>query len=218
MHGSYKAKAKTDMFKVLCKLPPDLSSNVPTPGPSKPETTRRSWFLPDNHRIQSQSPLLKENQPPGGTGSGQSEFAFQHHCRPHGHELSFPQSNPAIDLFIPEPEREDYSYNDVDGEQQLYERTTQRTILVRNLSDQTTHADIAEIVRGGAVIDIYLRLHNRCATFSFLESSAAQEFMKYTKRKDVYLHGKRVSTETSRMFSTNSFKASPPSTIRPTKL
>lgn len=46
----------------------------------------------------------------------------------------------------------------------------QRTVLVTNLSDRTTHKDLVAIVRGGRVLDIFLR-NDRSATVSFVEGA-----------------------------------------------
>jgi hypothetical protein len=67
----------------------------------------------------------------------------------------------------------------------------QRTVLITNLAERTTHKDLASIIRGGRLLDIFLR-NDRSATISFVEGAA--EFLAYAKRKDVYLHTKRVST------------------------
>lgn len=81
-------------------------------------------------------------------------------------------------LAAPQPERKRLA------------KTEQRTVFAKNLSDRTCHKDIVDFVRGGMVLDIYLR--ERSVSISFVEGSAAQEFMKYVKRKDIYVHGKRV--------------------------
>lgn len=78
-------------------------------------------------------------------------------------------------------------------EKQHYGRNEQRTIVIKNLSDRTTHKDLADVLRGGALLDIYLRSHDRTASVSFLEGAAAQDFVNYAKRNDIYIHGKRVS-------------------------
>jgi hypothetical protein len=70
----------------------------------------------------------------------------------------------------------------------------QRTVLITNLSEHTTHKDLVSIVRGGRLLDIFLR-NDRTATISFVEG--AQEFLAYAKRNDIYLHTKRVSTITA---------------------
>jgi biopolymer transport protein ExbD len=67
----------------------------------------------------------------------------------------------------------------------------QRTVLITNLSERTTHKDLASIVRGGRLLDIFLR-NDRTATISFVEGAA--DFLAYAKRKDIYLHTKRVSS------------------------
>lgn len=77
-------------------------------------------------------------------------------------------------------------------ERKRYAREEQRTILAKNLSDRSTHKDLAEIARGGLVLDIYLRTNERSASISFVEGAAAQNFMNYVKRKDIYIHGRRV--------------------------
>ena len=65
---------------------------------------------------------------------------------------------------------------------------------MKNISDRAKHQDIIDVVRGGLVLDIYLRSHERSASISFVEGSAAQEFMKHVKRNDIYVHGKRVKS------------------------
>lgn len=75
----------------------------------------------------------------------------------------------------------------------FYNRAEQRTIVASNLSDRTTHKDLVNVMRGGALLDIFLRANDRSASISFVEGSAAQGFMNYVKRNDVYIHGKRVS-------------------------
>jgi hypothetical protein len=71
-------------------------------------------------------------------------------------------------------------------------RSEQRTICLKNLSDKVIHRDIIDLIRGGALLDIYIRSNDRSASVSFVEGSAAQAFMSYIKRKDLYIHGKRV--------------------------
>ncbi|KAF1959946.1 hypothetical protein CC80DRAFT_584767 [Byssothecium circinans] len=65
----------------------------------------------------------------------------------------------------------------------------QRTILITNLSDRATHKDLTSIIRGGRLLDIFLR-NDRTAIVSFVEGAA--EFLAYAKRNDIYLHQKRL--------------------------
>ena len=65
----------------------------------------------------------------------------------------------------------------------------QRTVLITNLPECATHQDLAGVIRGGRLLDIFLR-NDRTATVSFVEGAA--EFLAYAKRNDIYLHMKRV--------------------------
>lgn len=65
----------------------------------------------------------------------------------------------------------------------------QRTVFITNLHDRTTHKDLASFIRGGRVLDIFVR-NDRSATVSFVEGAA--QFLAYAKRNDIYLHTKRV--------------------------
>ena len=67
----------------------------------------------------------------------------------------------------------------------------QRTILITNLSDRVTHKDLVSVIRGGRLLDIFLR-NDRSATISFVEG--AHDFLAYAKRNDIYLQAKRVGT------------------------
>ena len=92
----------------------------------------------------------------------------------------------------PDLDRDDGSLTASRAERKRYAREEQRTIIAKNLSDRVTHQDLIDIVRGGVLLDLFLRAGERTASISFVEGSAAQNFMNYVKRNDVYLHGKRV--------------------------
>ena len=74
-----------------------------------------------------------------------------------------------------------------------YAKSEQRTIIIKNLSDRTTHKEIVNIIRGGLLLDLYLRSYDKTASVSFVEGAAAVAFMNYVKREDIYMHGKRAS-------------------------
>lgn len=94
----------------------------------------------------------------------------------------------------PELDREDCSLAIPRAERKRYAREEQRTILAKNLSERATHKDIIDIIRGGLLLDVYIRSNERSASISFVEGSAAQSFMNYVKKNDIYVHGKRVCT------------------------
>lgn len=84
---------------------------------------------------------------------------------------------------------EQYSHKQEHGARQKVRVHDQRTVLISNLAECTTHRDIAEVVRGGRLLDIFLR-NDRSAAVSFVEGAA--DFLNYVKRNDIYLHAKRV--------------------------
>lgn len=119
----------------------------------------------------------------------------------HGSPRSKPKSSlderkysfgPDDNSYPSEPDRDDQSRVLQRPERQQYARAEQRSIVAQNLSDRTTHKDLLQVIRGGTVLDIFLRNNERSASISFVEGSAAQDFMSYVKRSDVYIHGKRV--------------------------
>ena len=71
-------------------------------------------------------------------------------------------------------------------------KNERRTILLQNLPDPVTHSEIVNVVRGGLLLDVYLRSQDRSASVSFVDGLAAQDFMSYMKRNHVYIHGRRV--------------------------
>jgi hypothetical protein len=75
------------------------------------------------------------------------------------------------------------------GGSQAFSRHEKRTLYFAGLPAGTTHKDLVKVLRGGRILDIYLR-KDRSATVSFIEG--AQEFLKYAKRHDIYIHQKRV--------------------------
>jgi len=92
--------------------------------------------------------------------------------------------------FTGDPDSPPDEYDDLNrGPAQRIPLHDQRTVLITNLSERTTHKDLAGIVRGGRLLDIFLR-NDRSATVSFIEGAA--DFLAYAKRNDIYLHTKRL--------------------------
>ena len=94
--------------------------------------------------------------------------------------------------FSPELEREESSLAPTRSDRPFYARSEQRTFMLKGLSEKTTHKDIIGFLRGGTILDVFLRPNERNASVSFVEGSSAQQFMNYARRNDIYVHGKRV--------------------------
>ena len=112
--------------------------------------------------------------------------------KPSSYHLNRTHSFGQLDSVDTPPERDEHFSPDAADStlsRPPFPRDDQRTVLFTNLSDHTTHQDLVNIIRGGRLLDIYIR-NDRSATVSFVEG--AQEFLSYAKRNDFYIHAKRV--------------------------
>ena len=155
---------------------------------NRPEKTWITMNRPSGHSWADSAPECPPKNSPGGFGvSFKGKGGFYNH-----HNSSALEDESA---FTPDFEKDDPYLAAPQPERKRFAKIEQRTIFAKNLSDRASHKDIVDFVRGGLVLDIYLRSHERerSASISFVEGSAAQEFMNYVKRNDIYVHGKRVS-------------------------
>ena len=112
--------------------------------------------------------------------------------KPSSYHLNRTHSFGRLDSVDTPPERDEHFSPDTADpalSRLPFPRDDQRTVLFTNLSDHTTHQDLVNIIRGGRLLDVYIR-NDRSATVSFVEG--AQEFLAYAKRNDFYIHAKRV--------------------------
>lgn len=73
-----------------------------------------------------------------------------------------------------------------------FSRDAMRSLTLSNLRDGTTHADITAVVRGGQILDVYIRWKDRAASISFIHAADAHAFFNYARKTDVYIKNKRV--------------------------
>ncbi|KAL8832170.1 MAG: hypothetical protein Q9170_004987 [Blastenia crenularia] len=109
--------------------------------------------------------------------------------------FQWPSSSGHDDMYFSDDFSKDesiFTANPKSG-QPPFSKLDQRTILFKNLSDKVTHQDIVNVVRGGLLLDLYIRSQDKTANVSFVHGTAAQGFMAYVKRNDVYIHGRRLS-------------------------
>jgi hypothetical protein len=76
-----------------------------------------------------------------------------------------------------------------------FDRDSTRTVLLMNLPEGTTHADITSAVRGGMLLDVFIRTNERSAAVSFLHAVEARRFFDYVRKHDMYIKNKRVRIE-----------------------
>ena len=67
---------------------------------------------------------------------------------------------------------------------------SQGTLFFSGLSEWTTYKDLMSIIKGGKVISSVLRNNGALVTLA----TGAAEFLAWSKRNDIYLQGKRVSS------------------------
>lgn len=78
-------------------------------------------------------------------------------------------------------------------EEDLYENNhDDRSLVLKGISPLTTIADVLSVVRGGAVLNVYLRPQQHTAHVAFIEPTAAEKFLVHSKRTDLYVRSKRV--------------------------
>lgn len=66
------------------------------------------------------------------------------------------------------------------------------TIEMRNLPERCTLLDITKSIRGGALVQIYMRFTERMARVTFVDAAAAREFLARGKQIGHYIHNKKV--------------------------
>ena len=74
----------------------------------------------------------------------------------------------------------------------LLERHAKRTILLLDLSITVVHSDILTAIRGGQLLEVYLRKRQRSASVSFVYEEDAKAFYDYVRKHGLYIRNKRV--------------------------
>ncbi|KAL1880488.1 hypothetical protein VTK73DRAFT_5875 [Phialemonium thermophilum] len=119
----------------------------------------------------------------------------------HTHEKSWATHSPEIDDVLSDDVPADghvgaaYTEPEQQGRRPQYDRQCTRTVQLLNLPEGTTHGDITSVVRGGALLDIFLRSNDRSATVSFLGAAEAKNFFNHARRHDLYIKNKRVEVK-----------------------
>ncbi|KAJ4305361.1 hypothetical protein N0V90_000892 [Kalmusia sp. IMI 367209] len=142
---------------------------------------KETFFWPTSVPVPMSRPRPEDSPPTSdNTTIGEGVVQPRKHFRPHNRMYSHGQHS-SFDTSEKDEEVAELA--------QRIPMHDQRTILITNLSDRTTHKDLVGIIRGGRLLDIFLR-NDRSATISFVEGAA--EFLAYAKRNDIYLHTKRL--------------------------
>ncbi|KAF4974873.1 hypothetical protein FZEAL_8274 [Fusarium zealandicum] len=76
--------------------------------------------------------------------------------------------------------------------QRRIERNAQRSIQLLDLVAGATYSDISAAVRGGQLLEIYLRPKEDAATISFVHEEDAAGFLDYSREHDLYIKNRKV--------------------------
>jgi len=166
-----------------------LSILVNTPLPPAPPSERESKPEPVKTQWSVEAP---EFVPQATSRRYENDDTNQTRHRRNKEEDSTTTSTPTITLV---EEQVGYITNDGDDEEEFWETNREdRSVVFRGLSPFTTLADIVRVVRGGPVLNMFVRAKDRIAHVAFVDTFAAEKFLIQSKRSDIYVKGKRVST------------------------
>ncbi|KAI1640221.1 hypothetical protein F4809DRAFT_591962 [Biscogniauxia mediterranea] len=73
-----------------------------------------------------------------------------------------------------------------------YARMCRRTVTLSGLPDNVTHWDITSVVRGGPILEIFVRASEHLAHVSFLLEDDAVRFCDHARKNDIYIKNKRI--------------------------
>ncbi len=77
------------------------------------------------------------------------------------------------------------------------ERQCIRAVKLMNIAEGTKIADIVRVIRGGRLLDVFVRPQERTASVSFVHQADAQLFYAHVRKHDLYINNKRVRAITS---------------------
>ncbi|KAH7243260.1 uncharacterized protein BKA55DRAFT_87770 [Fusarium redolens] len=78
-----------------------------------------------------------------------------------------------------------------------FERSAQRSVLLLNVPNGVTHGDVAAVIRGGPVLEIFLRSKDNSATVSFVHEADACAFIENCRTTGLYVKDRKIHTRWS---------------------
>ncbi|KAI1816817.1 hypothetical protein GGS20DRAFT_583163 [Poronia punctata] len=73
-----------------------------------------------------------------------------------------------------------------------FPRMCKRTVTICGIPSSATLADVTGVVRGGQLLDVFLRSVEHLASVSFVREEDATRFYEHAKKNDIYIKDKRV--------------------------
>ncbi|KAI9797277.1 MAG: hypothetical protein M1833_005573 [Piccolia ochrophora] len=108
---------------------------------------------------------------------------------PRCHSIGIPVEEPSKDEVA---ERSGSGSDTAQTEKQRKYEYRDCTILLTGLPGGTTVAEIVGVVRGGPLLDVFMRHHKTSAAISFVDGANAHNFLTHVSVNGIYIRGKRV--------------------------
>ncbi|KAL6913188.1 hypothetical protein FSHL1_010871 [Fusarium sambucinum] len=110
---------------------------------------------------------------------------------------ALPQSSTYAGNSLDQQHRGPLQNNKRSDSHQWVESAAQRSVQLLNLAPGVTHGEIAAIVRGGPLLEIFLRAKDNSATVSFVRESDAIAFLDHTRTCGLYLKDRKIHAKWS---------------------
>ncbi|OQV06770.1 hypothetical protein CLAIMM_11297 [Cladophialophora immunda] len=98
--------------------------------------------------------------------------------------------------LTPEYTEEDDAQEEVSGESNEQTgdaiTTAKRSLTISGLSPATTLQSLAQVLKGGAILQMYMRPQHGSAHVSFVDPTAAHNFLRYARTNDISIGRKKV--------------------------
>lgn len=159
---------------VKSQLPPQTHASININNTNEEEPTKLSPVRP---RWSAEAAVFV----PRRSLSPTRKFGLKSTCNIPPTPPSYHSQSPVIEDDWCEEESEYYSNDHED-----------RSVTLRGFSPFTTLGDVAKIVHGGIVLNMFLRSKERSAHVAFVDPMAAEKFVMHYKRNDLYVKGKRI--------------------------
>ncbi|KAF5668460.1 negative regulator of differentiation 1 [Fusarium heterosporum] len=100
-------------------------------------------------------------------------------------------------LMDHQPPSENQNNNKRIDSNQWLERSAQRSIQLLNLPPDVSYGDVSAVVRGGPLLEIFLRCRENSATVSFVREADAVTFLEHTRAHGLYIKDRKIHTKWS---------------------
>ena len=162
--------------KLLSNNPPGhVDNNTPATAPATPRPPSVMGVSSDTHEVDSDAPASPRSTATSNRARDQWTDAGKEN-----------DDGPHLRSFLPDTNAR------VIPQQAHLRRDAPRTLLLSNLAEGTSHADITSAVRGGQLLEVFVRPRAKYASVSFVHAQDAGAFYEYVGRHGLYISQKRV--------------------------